>query len=172
MAKYTARPPQGDRPLLVLGISGVVVLEGEATVPVSTHHLSAWGRWVRDVSIPDAAAVRLAELAERFEIVWASEWGHNAHTAFRQALDLPQEPWAFLPVQFDKLRMIREYAGALPWAWVDDPIVDLRGEPPVCEDGVIVRVDPAVGILGVDPQELRARVDLIGRAASQARSEA
>ena len=106
MAKYTARPPRGDRPLLVLGISGVMVLEGEAAVPVSMHHLSAWGRWVRDVEIPHAASERLAELAERFEIVWASEWGHNAHTAFREALELPEEPWAFLPVQFDKLRMI------------------------------------------------------------------
>ncbi|WEK62510.1 MAG: hypothetical protein P0Y60_07145 [Candidatus Microbacterium colombiense] len=163
MAKYTARPPRGDRPLLVLGISGVVVLEGEAAVPVSVHHLSAWGRWVRDVAIPDAAATRLAELAERFEIVWASEWGHNAHTAFRQALDLPEEPWPFLPVQFDKLRMIRDYAGALPWVWVDDPVVDLHGEAPVCDDGVIVRVDPTVGILGVDPTELRARVDQLGR---------
>jgi hypothetical protein len=165
MAKYTARPPRGDRPLLVLGISGVVVLEGEAAVPVSMHHLSAWGRWVRDVAIPDAAAARLAELAERFEIVWASEWGHNAHTAFRQALDLPDEPWPFLPVQFDKLRMIRDYAGALPWAWVDDPVVDLHGEPPVCDDGVIVRVDPTIGILGVDPTALRARVDLLGHEA-------
>ncbi|MEV8175245.1 MAG: hypothetical protein ACRDVF_09120 [Microbacterium sp.] len=157
MAKYTARPPRGDRPLLVLGISGVVVLEGEAAVPVSTHHLSAWGRWVRDVEIPDAASERLAELSERFEIVWASEWGHNAHTAFREALDLPEEPWPFLPVQFDKLWMIREYAGALPWVWVDDPIVDLHGTPE-CADGVIVRVDPAVGIVGVDADDLWERV--------------
>ena len=158
MAKYTARPPRGDRPLLVLGISGVLVLEGDAAVPVSTYHLSAWGRWVRDVQIPDAAAAVLSELAERFEIVWASEWGHNAHTAFREALALPEEPWAFLPVQFDKARMIRDYAGALPWAWVDDPIVDLHGTPEHT-GGVIVRVDPAVGIVGIDPDDLWERVE-------------
>ena len=157
MAKYTTRPPRGDRPLLVLGISGVVVIEGVASVPVSTHHLSAWGRWVRDVEIPDGAPARLRELAEHFEVVWASEWGHNAHTAFRRALDLPAEPWPFLPVQFDKLRTIREYAAGLPWVWVDDPIVDLSGEPPACEDGIVVRVDPAVGLLGVDVADLRDR---------------
>lgn len=157
MAKYTARPPRGDRPVLVLGISDVFVIEGEPSVPVSMHHLSAWGRWVRDVAIPDSAARRLHELAEHFDIVWASEWGHNAHTAFRGPLELPEEPWPFLPVQFDKLAHIRRYADGLPWVWVDDPLVDLSGEPPECEDGIVVRVDPAAGILSLDLEDLLTR---------------
>ena len=107
---------------------------------------------------PDAAAERLHELSEHFDIVWASEWGHNAHTAFREALELPEEPWPFLPVQFDKLAHIRRYAAGLPWIWVDDPLVDLDGEPPVCDDGVVVRVDPTSGIAGLDVDDLRSRV--------------
>ncbi len=172
VVKYTARPPRGDRPVLVMGISDVVVIEGEPAVPVSLHHLSAWGRWVRDVAIPDAAARRLHELAEHFDIVWASEWGHNAHTAFREPLDLPEEPWPFLPVQFDKLAHIRRYAGGLPWVWVDDPLVDLSGKPPVCDDGIVVRVDPAAGILSLDVDDLLAKTrELIQRRAREDEGE-
>jgi hypothetical protein len=153
MGKYEARRPTGERPLLVLGISDVIVLEGPVDVPVTEHHVSAWGRWVRDVTIPDVAAERIRELGEHFEIVWASEWGHNAHTAFRPALGLPEEPWPFLPVQFDKLATIRAYARGLPWVWVDGPVVDLH-DPGDVADGVIVRVDPRSGIAGIDVGEL------------------
>lgn len=149
MAKYEARAPRGDRPLVVLGISDVVVLEGETDVPVTVHEVSAWGRWVREVAIPDAAVRSIHRLAEKYEIVWASEWGHNAHTAFATALELPEEPWPFLPVQFDKLDAIRAYAGGLPWAWIDGPVVDLH-DPGLVEDGVVVRVDPRRGLDGVD----------------------
>lgn len=161
MAGYRPRPPEGDQPVLALGISDVIVLESEPRVPYAMHHVSAWGKWVRDVAIPIEAPARIAALAERFQVVWASEWGHNAHTAFRAALDLPEEPWPFLPVQFDKLPAVRRYAGALPWAWVDGPVADLHESPGEAQDGsdgVIVRVDPGVGIAGVDPDDLLARV--------------
>jgi hypothetical protein len=159
MAGYRARPPSGERPVLALGISDVVVLEAEPRVPVRSHRISAWGKWVRDVAVPVEAPARIAELAARFDIVWASEWGHNAHTAFGAALGLPEEPWPFLPVQFDKLTAIRRYVGDLPWAWVDGPVVDLAEAPdPDDAGGVIVRVDPGVGVVGVDAEELSARV--------------
>lgn len=162
MAKYEPRRPSGERPILVLGISDVVVLESEPRVPVTTHVVSAWGKWVREVRIPDAAPERIRELAEHFDLVWASEWGHNAHTAFRPVLGLPEEPWPFLPVQFDKLAAIRAYAGGMPWVWIDDPVVDLHvaqadaGDAP--SDGVIVRVDPHEGLAGVDVPALVSAV--------------
>nr|WP_274637641.1 hypothetical protein [Microbacterium bovistercoris] len=155
MTRYDARPPRGDRPLVVLGISDVVVIESEPTVPVTIHHVSAWGRWVRDVAVPDAAPAVIHRLAERYQIVWASEWGHNAHTAFATALGLPDEPWPFLPVQFDKLATIRAYARGLPWAWIDGPVVDLHATDEV-RDGVVVRVDPSRGIVDVDATALDA----------------
>jgi hypothetical protein len=161
MAKYLPRRPSGERPIAVLGISDVVVLESDPLVPVTTHTVSAWGKWVREVRIPDAAPERIRQLAEHFDLVWASEWGHNAHTAFRPALGLPEEPWPFLPVQFDKLAAIRAYAGGMPWVWIDDPVVDLHGARPEPADGVIVRVDPHVGIAGVDVAALAAAVEQI-----------
>jgi len=133
----------------VLGISDVIVIEAEPAVPVTMHRVSAWGRWVREVAIPDGTGAAIARLSQRYEIVWASEWGHNAHTAFADALGLPAEPWAFLPVQFDKARRIRGYAGDLPWLWIDGDVVDLH-RPEAADTGLIVRVDPARGLVGVD----------------------
>jgi hypothetical protein len=164
MAKYLPRRPSGERPIAVLGISDVVVLESEPRVPVTTYTVSAWGKWVREVQIPDVAPERIRQLAEHFDLVWASEWGHNAHTAFRPALGLPEEPWPFLPVQFDKLAAIRAYADWMPWVWIDDPVVDLREAGMVAPtDGVIVRVDPHEGIAGVDVPALVAAVNRIAR---------
>jgi hypothetical protein len=164
MGGYSARRPEPGRPLLVLGISDVIVLEAEPIVPVTLHHVSAWGKWVRDVAIADDAADRIASLAERFQIVWASEWGHNAHTAFREVLGLPERPWPFLPVQFDKLPMIRRYADGVPWAWVDDPLVDLAAPQPEVGDGVVLRVRLGEGLSGVDADTLLDRVTAVGAA--------
>jgi hypothetical protein len=163
MAKYLPRRPSGERPIAVLGISDVVVLESEPRVPVTTHTVSAWGKWVREVQIPDVAPERIRQLAEHFDLVWASEWGHNAHTAFRPALGLPEEPWPFLPVQFDKLAAIRTYAGGMPWVWIDDPVVDLHEAHPDPGDGIIVRVDPHEGLAGVDVSAVVAAVAQIAR---------
>lgn len=149
MAKYEPRRWPGQRPLAVLGISDVIVLESEPAVPVTMHRVSAWGRWVREVAIPDAAPGVIRELAQHVDLVWASEWGHNAHTAFRPALGLPEQPWPFLPVQFDKLAAIRSYAAGTPWVWIDGEVVDLEDVAEVT-DGVVVRVDPHKGIAGID----------------------
>lgn len=154
MNKYEALPHHREKPLLILGISGVIVLETKPSVPASLHRVSAWGKWVRKVVVPDDAAARISALSQQFEIVWASEWGHNAHTAFQSVLELPDEPWPFLPVQFNKLSMIRSYAGGWPWVWVDDAVVDLHGTPESAENGVIVRVDPAKGIDDLDADDL------------------
>ncbi|QFY10036.1 hypothetical protein GBF35_28375 [Nonomuraea phyllanthi] len=149
LAKYTPAAVTAGRPLAVLGVDGVVVLEGETRVPARLEHLSARGKWVRDLQVPDGTREAVAHLARRYGIVWASEWGPNAHLALTGVLGLPAAPWPYLPVQFNKLAAIREYAAGRPWVWIDDPVVDLDplpGEP----GGVIVRVDPARGLAGLD----------------------
>ncbi|MFJ8061307.1 hypothetical protein [Streptomyces sp. NPDC096142] len=153
MSGYTARLPPGEKPLLMLGVSGVIALE-DPVVPVRTVRLTAWGRWAREVAVPEVAPDRLAALAELFQVVWVSEWGHVAHEAFREVLRLPRTPWPFLPAQFDKLPVIRDYAGGRPWAWVDEPVTDLAGATPSPAPGVVVRVDPGAGISEVDPSGL------------------
>ena len=80
--------------------------------------------------------------------------GYNAHTALREVLELPEEPWPFLPVQFGKIDMITHYTAGRPWVWVDDELVDLAGPAPVDDTGVVVRVDPRLGICAVDAHQL------------------
>ncbi len=157
--KYTARARPGNLPLLVMGVSGVLVLDAAPAVPTTRHHVSAWGKWARDVVVPDVAPQMLLELGRHFEIAWASEWGHNAHTALARTLGLPQEPWPFLPVQINKIDAIRNYAAGSPWAWIDDDVTDLSGAPQA-SDGVIIRTDPARGIAGID---IGGLVDAVNR---------
>lgn len=140
---------RADAPLIVLGVTNVIGLEEGATVPSRNVRVSAAGKWSRDVVIPDGTAEVVADLAARFNIVWASEWGPNAHLAFREALRLPDQPWPYLPVQFDKLGFITRFAAGRQWAWIDDPLVDLA---PLPSDpgGIVIRVDPQQGLAGVD----------------------
>lgn len=120
---FTPAATSGTRPIAFLGLAGVVHLDDAPAVPVRTVHVSAWGWWAREVAVPEATARQVAELAAWTDVVWISEWGHNAHTAFAAALNLPDRPWPTLPVQFDKLAAVRAYAADLPWIWIDDPLV-------------------------------------------------
>ncbi|MPY56540.1 HAD domain-containing protein [Streptomyces spongiae] len=138
-----------NRPVLGLDVDGVVVLTEPFATAVTEHRVSAWGRWGRIVSVPATAPAIIGRLARDFEIVWVSAWGHNAHTALREALGLPDVPWRFLPVQFGKARAVAAYAGDRPWALVHDGLDD---EP--SESGTVVRVDPRRGLDQVDAEKL------------------
>jgi hypothetical protein len=80
------------------------------------------------------AARRLARLAERYELVWATGWEEKANEYLVHLLEMPSE----LPVlTFDgravfgsshwKLDAIDEYARGRPAAWIDDNL-DERAE--------------------------------------------
>jgi hypothetical protein len=146
------------RPVAALEVDGVLVLE-DPVVPVTEVTVHAYGnRWARRVRVPTAAPGIVARLAERFDIVWASAWSHNAHPALREVLGLPEQPWPFLPVQFRKLPAIRAYAAGRAWVLIDDSIHDfglVEDQP----DGLLVPVDPGRGITAIDPDTLRAELD-------------
>lgn len=148
MGAYTPASTSGTRPVAFLGLAGVIYLDDTPATPVVIRRVSAGGRWSRRVAIPVAAPERIAALRAAFDIVWISEWGHNAHTAFQAELGLPAEPWPSLPVQFGKLDAIRRYAGDLAWAWIDDPLV--MDDDAQDTGGLIVRTDPRLGIAAVD----------------------
>lgn len=154
LSKYTPRPPKDiDAPVLVLGVADVIAIEEAPAVGTHIELVSAAGKWVRHVVIPEGTAELIAELSERFTIVWASEWGPNAHVAFREPLGLPDDPWPYLPIQFNKLETIQRYAAGRPWAWIDGPSVDL--EPiPADPGGLVIRVNPQTGLAGLSPAEL------------------
>ncbi|WP_223693884.1 hypothetical protein [Leifsonia poae] len=150
LTKYRPVPVADPlKPLLVLGVTNVVALDDVPAIPADRMRVSAAGKWTREVYIPRGTAGLVAGLATRYSIVWASEWGPNAHIALHDVLDLPDRPWPYLPVQFDKIGFIQRFAAGRRWVWVDDPVVDL-GELPTAEGGTVLRVDPLVGLVGVD----------------------
>ncbi|PRB43051.1 hypothetical protein CQ020_06045 [Arthrobacter sp. MYb23] len=142
------RKSGNTRPLLMLGVDGVIALEQAATLPTVSEHVTASGKWSREVLVPVGTKELIAELTESYDIVWVSEWGANAHVAFAGVLGLPPKPWPYLPAQFNKLSRIQRFAGSRPWIWIDDPLVDL--DPlPADPQGLVLRVDPARGLVGL-----------------------
>lgn len=68
----------------------------------------------------------LRELAEIFDLVWASAWGRDANEKVCPLLDIPELPHVpFPPIPFDpaeKVPAIRHYVADRPAVWVDDSI--------------------------------------------------
>jgi hypothetical protein len=101
------------------------------------------------------AASRLAKLAHRYELVWATGWEEKANEYLVHILGLPEE----LPVlTFDgravfgsshwKLDAIEEYARGRPAAWLDDNL-DERAEAWAgrrAEPTLLVLTESALGI--------------------------
>ena len=112
-----------QKPLLLVDVDGVLnpyaadccpdgyqeynFFPGEEPVRLCPIH----GRWLR-------------ELANRFDLVWATGWGDAAHRHISPVLGLPQFPaivfpsGRFHPAQ--KVPAIDAYAGDRALAWIDD----------------------------------------------------
>lgn len=138
-------------PLLLLDVDGVLnpyaapccppgyteheLFPGEEAVRVCAAH----GRW-------------LAELAIRFQLVWATGWGAEANRLLAPLLQIPELPViGFPPVPFhprDKLPAVARYARERSLAWVDDQLpaetrawAAARRAPTL-----LIEVDPADGL--------------------------
>jgi hypothetical protein len=134
-------------------VDGVISLFGfepQTTPPGSFHSIDGILH-----CIGSDAGRRLARVAERFELVWATGWEEKANEYLRQILEMPGD----LPVlTFDgravfgtahwKLDAIDAYAGDRPMAWIDDSLDErctawaARRSAPT----LLVETDPAVGI--------------------------
>ncbi len=135
------------RPFLGLDIDGVIVVEPPAATDVREVRVTAWRRWNRRVLVPRQASEIVAELADVYEIVWVSAWGHNAHTSWASELGIRGGRWPFLPVQFGQAAAVARYAGARPWALVNDGTDrDVRAP----SKGAIVHVDAHKGLADLD----------------------
>lgn len=113
--------------------------------------------------IGSESGARIARVAERFEVVWATGWEEKANEYLPQLLGMPAQ----LPVlTFDgravfgtahwKLEAIGEYAGDRPLAWIDDNLDErctgwaaARTTPTL-----LVETDAAVGITDADVERL------------------
>jgi hypothetical protein len=119
------RQNASKRPILFLDVDGVISLFGfdhTSSPPGTFHSIDGIPH-----CIGSSCGPRLARLAERFELVWATGWEEKANEYLPHLLELPGE----LPVlTFDgravfgsshwKLEAMDEYAGDRPAAWIDD----------------------------------------------------
>jgi hypothetical protein len=124
-----AQQKSDNRPVLFVDVDGVISLFGfnpSGTPPGSFHSIDGIIH-----CIGSEAASRLAKLAQRYELVWATGWEEKANEYLVHILGLPRE----LPVlTFDgravfgsshwKLDAIDDYARGRPAAWLDDNLDD------------------------------------------------
>ncbi|AUY48623.1 hypothetical protein EH183_06350 [Streptomyces sp. CB01881] len=147
------------KPLLFLDVDGVLnpvcpgpdgdfdahTLLGH-TVLLSARH----GSWLR-------------ELAEAYELVWATTWEEHANTHVAPAIGLPELPvvrfTGYLPQPGDprvplmelfsarKWAPLLRYAAGRPFAWIDDVIPGrLVRNAFWRRDRVLLRIDPGEGL--------------------------
>jgi hypothetical protein len=106
------------RPLLLLDVDGVLL------VGPSVDDLDVDAD--REPRIPPEAPEWLADLAEEFELCWATTWEEMANAVLAPRLGLPPLP----AVHFDldtrartvKLPSVIAFAGERPLAWIDDDL--------------------------------------------------
>ena len=117
-------------PILFVDVDGVISLFGFAPTP---SELPGRFHWIDGVAhcIPDDAGERLARLADRFELVWATGWEEKANEYLPFILGLEGElpslmfqGQAVFGSSHWKLDAINEYARDRAAAWIDDNIDD------------------------------------------------
>jgi hypothetical protein len=124
---YSQKVPS-ERPILALDVDGVISLFGFdgpiGEAPGRFHLIDGVAH-----CIPEGLDEHLRQLADDYEIVWATGWEDRANELLLQILGLADE----LPfLTFDgnarfgtahwKIDAIERYAGERPLAWIDDCI--------------------------------------------------
>ena len=144
-----------EPPILFVDVDGVISLFGFAP---GAGQLPGPLHWIDGVAhcIPADVGGRLATLADRFELVWATGWEERANEHLPYLLRLPIEKLPCL--SFDgravfgsahwKVDAIDVYAGERPAAWIDDNLdetciawANARSAPTL-----LVETSPSVGL--------------------------
>ena len=164
--KTKQRP--ADRPVLFLDVDGVISLFGfhpSGPPPGTFHSIDGIIHW-----IGSDAASRLAKLAQRYELVWATGWEEKANEYLVHILDLPDE----LPVlSFDgravfgsshwKVEAIDAYARGRASAWIDDNLDERAHEWAAKreEPTLLVKTESSLGITDEDVERLLRFADRV-----------
>jgi hypothetical protein len=139
-------PAQPDRPVLLLDVDGVLLVVRTSWTEGEDDDLDL------EPTLHPEASEWMAELAEVFELVWATTWEDLANRVVAPALGLPPLP----AIEFDmdrraptaKLPSVIAWIGDRPCAWIDD---DLQHDADTWAAGravptLLVHVDMTTGM--------------------------
>ncbi|GAB3960282.1 HAD domain-containing protein [Actinoallomurus acanthiterrae] len=147
------------KPLLYVDIDGVL----NPTDPANGDGFTAHTIGVLTVRLSEEHGAWLRELADRYDLVWASTWEHRANEYVAPLLGLPELP----VVEFSAYRRRRDdpgfpilelfemakwapllrHADGRPFAWVDDVIpARIKRQAWPYRGILLVRVDPRHGL--------------------------
>lgn len=141
-----------DKPILFLDVDGVLnIFDEDKSTGVLIN-----GHTPQRAYVPHGMKERIKLLSDNFDIVWATAWFGQAHAAFREHLELPDQSWPHLEWRMFKITEILKYAGIHPWAWVDDDIkfeLDDLGwdiDRHIPDNAFLCQVDPNRGLTDDD----------------------
>jgi hypothetical protein len=137
------------KPLLLLDVDGVLIPYAATERPAGfkQHELLDEQVWLA----PHHGAW-LRPLCDRFQLVWATGWEHDANRLIAPILGLPTLPVIEFPRnadgRFTKLPSITRFAAGRPLVWIDDELTHAAhawaaGRTPPAR---LIDVDPAIGL--------------------------
>ena len=105
---------------------------------------------------------RLSLLGERFQLVWATGWEHEANRVLAPILGLPELPVIEFPRDEDgtfvKLVTVSKISSATSVVWLDDELTEEAKEWARNRVGatLLVDVDPSTGLTHEDLEKVSA----------------
>jgi hypothetical protein len=156
------------RPLLLVDVDGVLNPWLAVECPAGFREYSFFPG--ERVLLSEGHGALLRELADSFELVWATAWEHRANRLICPVIALPELPVIEFPLSgrdlyFRKLPSVIEAVGDRPCAWIDDEHrpdhytwAESRGVPTL-----IVDIDPAKGLTSDVAARLAGWAAALGR---------
>jgi hypothetical protein len=141
-----------ERPLLLIDIDGVLNPWGVEECPAGFCEYQLFPEDDEPVRLAAIHGEWLTELAETFDLAWASAWGSQAHSLLGPILRIDEFPFVPMPpVPFppdEKVPAIARYVGERATAWVDDYVGEAaqRWAAYRAAPTLLVHVDHTVGL--------------------------
>ncbi len=154
-----------DKPLLLLDVDGVLIPWQAKTAPTNyqrfelQHRVGGTDTKERGLLSP-SLGTRLSLLGERFKLVWATGWEHEANRVLAPILGLPELPVIEFPRDEDgifvKLVTVSKIPSSTSVVWLDDELTEVAKEWARTRSGatLLVDVDPRTGLTHEDLEKV------------------
>ena len=154
-----------DKPLLLLDVDGVLIPWQAKTVPPDYQWFELLNRvggkdTKEEVLLSPSHGTRLSRLGEKFQLVWATGWEHEANRVLAPILVLPKLSVIEFPRDEDgtfvKLVTVSKIPPSTSVVWLDDELTEAAKEWARTRAGatLLVDVDPSTGLTRADLEKV------------------